>query len=184
MKNYIQKYEILIPLILFIGIGILSRIVDHLPNFTPIVGITLFIVSIWNRRFGMLFVILTLFISNLILGYGFDEVQVVVYISLLFPVLLGKFINRKSSVIIKYVSIVSISILSSILFYLTTNFAVWLWSGMYEHTLYGLTLCYEMALPFFRNTFAGDLFSSLLIFGIYDVFLYLKKFYALYYKEV
>ena len=56
---------------------------------------------------------------------------------------------------------------SSVFFFVTTNFAVWLQSGMYEHTLNGFIRCYEMALPFFRNTLLSDLFYTAILFGVF-----------------
>jgi hypothetical protein len=60
------------------------------------------------------------------------------------------------------------SLLASILFFLLTNFAVWL-SGegnAYPHTLAGLAQCYTMALPFYRNTLAGDVLFAQFFFGV------------------
>ena len=38
---------------------------------------------------------------------------------------------------------------------------------MYPHTLDGLVSCYVAALPFLRNTFAGDLMWTAGLFGLY-----------------
>jgi hypothetical protein len=54
---------------------------------------------------------------------------------------------------------------SSLLFFATTNFAVWAFSGMYAHDLHGLVLCYVAALPFLWNTVAGDALWTTLLFG-------------------
>lgn len=53
--------------------------------------------------------------------------------------------------------ITSIGIISSIFFFLYTNFGWWLVSNMYPHTLDGLTQCYIMGLPFFKNNLIGNL---------------------------
>ena len=47
-------------------------------------------------------------------------------------------------------------------FFAVSNYAVWVGSGMYPHTLGGLSACYASALPFYRN----DLISTLLVTGI------------------
>jgi hypothetical protein len=54
---------------------------------------------------------------------------------------------------------------SSILFFVLTNFGMWLFSGLYPLTLEGLVACYVAAIPFFQNTVAGDLFFTALLFG-------------------
>lgn len=46
--------------------------------------------------------------------------------------------------------------LASLVFFLLSNFGVWWY--WYPRTLDGLILCYALALPFYRQTFLGDLF--------------------------
>ena len=55
------------------------------------------------------------------------------------------------------------AILSSVIFFVITNFTVWLFSGYYPKTYEGLVLCYTMAIPFFRNT----ILSTLLYTGLF-----------------
>jgi hypothetical protein len=54
---------------------------------------------------------------------------------------------------------------SSVIFFVVTNFAVWLTSGMYPLDAAGLTKCYVAALPFFQNTLIGDLLWTAALFG-------------------
>jgi hypothetical protein len=61
----------------------------------------------------------------------------------------------------------SASLLSSVLFFVVTNFAVWLGSGMYTADIKGFVECYVMAIPYFGNTLAGDLFYCTVLFGSY-----------------
>ena len=56
---------------------------------------------------------------------------------------------------------------SSLLFFVTTNFAVWAFSPLYAPNLAGLSKCYLAALPFLRNMLEGDLFWGFLLFGGY-----------------
>src|SRR5206468_402846 len=44
------------------------------------------------------------------------------------------------------------------LFYIVSNFAVWVSSGAYEKSLGGLAQCYWAAVPFYRWMLAGDVF--------------------------
>ena len=62
----------------------------------------------------------------------------------------------------------------SVLFYVVTNFAVWvtpngLYAGLYAHTWDGLIQCYVMALPFFRNDIAGNVLWTAMLFGLFDL---------------
>ena len=52
---------------------------------------------------------------------------------------------------------ISSVVATPIIFYMISNFGVWLGSErLYPHTLQGLTDCYVAALPFFRGTLVGD----------------------------
>ena len=55
----------------------------------------------------------------------------------------------------------------SVQFFLITNAATWLLSGMYPLTAAGLAACYIAAIPFFGNTLASDLLYSGVLFGLY-----------------
>ena len=55
----------------------------------------------------------------------------------------------------------------SLQFFLITNAATWLMSGMYPLTVAGLAACYVAAIPFFGNTLASDLFYAGVLFGLY-----------------
>jgi hypothetical protein len=52
-------------------------------------------------------------------------------------------------------------------FFLVSNFSVWLESGMYPKSVAGLLACYAAGLPFLGNTVFGDLFYSAVMFGSY-----------------
>ncbi|MCR9295894.1 MAG: hypothetical protein NXI32_24525 [bacterium] len=63
------------------------------------------------------------------------------------------------------------AVVSSVLFFLVTNFASWLDPQMgYPLTLTGLAECYWAALPFAKNTLVGNLVYSALFFGGYAFF--------------
>jgi hypothetical protein len=71
-----------------------------------------------------------------------------VYLSLL----LIAFIFFKISTKIKLQNLFIFGFLGSVIFFLISNFGVWILSGMYEKNLNGLAYCYFLALPFFVNT--------------------------------
>lgn len=61
--------------------------------------------------------------------------------------------------------VVGFAILSSVVFFLLTNFISWqLAPGLYTRDFNGLIACYTAGLPFFGGTLAGDLFYSAAIF--------------------
>ncbi len=53
----------------------------------------------------------------------------------------------------------------SVLFFVLTNFGVWAVGTFYPKTMSGLVTCYVVAIPFFRNTLAGDFAFTALLFG-------------------
>ena len=73
-------------------------------------------------------------------------------------VLLGYYLkNRLNSY-----SIILLIIASSCLFFILSNFGVWLIG--YPKTLEGMISCYILAIPFFKNTILSTLFYSGIIF--------------------
>lgn len=153
--------------IILVGFAVLARTMEHAPNFTPVAAIGLLGGYLFRSRLaGLLSVLAAMFVSDLIIGYESVTMRVVVYLALSVPVLLGSALKSVKGVKLGF-GLVGSSLLSSVSFYLTTNLAVWAFSGMYEHTMQGLVLCYTYALPFLRNTMIGDLFYTGAFFGIY-----------------
>ena len=129
-------------------IAILSRLIPHPPNFTPVTAVALFsIINFKNKYIAVSIPIICLFVSDLILGISL--INLFVYFSFILisgiGYLFGK-INLKSI------------LLSSLIFFIVTNFGVWLIG--YPNTLEGFIACYVAAIPFFGWTVAGDLFYS------------------------
>lgn len=76
---------------------------------------------------------------------------------------LGYFAS-KSGLAKKPLRIAGISLSGSLIFFLVSNFAVWL-GGFYGYSLGGLTACYVAALPFLHHSLIGDLMYNALLFG-------------------
>ena len=129
-------------------IAVLSRLVPHPPNFTPVTAIALFsIINLKNKYLALSIPIICLFVSDLILGISL--INLFVYFSFILISILGYFLKK-----INLTSVVS----SSLIFFVVTNFGVWLIG--YPNTVEGFITCYVAALPFFGWTIAGDLFYS------------------------
>ncbi|MCR8629551.1 hypothetical protein BEN42_20070, partial [Leptospira interrogans serovar Canicola] len=99
-----------------------------------------------------------LLISDLLIGFH-DQMIPVYGISLLL-VVAGWRLRISSSV--SKIALWSLS--GSVLFFLVTNFYVWL-AGYYSYDLNGLVQCFIMAVPFFQNSLLGDLFYTTVLFG-------------------
>jgi len=141
------------------------RLLPHPPNFSPIAAMALFSGAYMPRRvlafaapFG------ALLLSDALLG-GFYPGMNFVYLSFALTVLIGWAVARRKTVL----TIAGAALASSILFFVLTNFGMWLFSGFYPLTSAGLVDCYVAAIPFFQNTLAGDLVFTALLFGGFSI---------------
>jgi Zn-dependent protease with chaperone function len=160
-----QEKNLKIILSLFvILIGLILRLLPHPPNFTPIGALALFSFTYLSRKSFFLPVVILL-ISDFLIGFYDIKLMVAVYISFLICSLIGIFIRRDK----KWSTILESSLLASFVFFLITNFAVWMFTPWYAQSFQGLITCYTMALPFLRNTLLGNIFYTGLLFGIYEL---------------
>lgn len=147
----INKHQLMI--ILIIIVAALTRLIPHPPNFTPITAIALFGgIYMNNKILAFIIPVGIMIISDLFLG--FSSISYFVYGSFMVISLIG--INCKNPKILKAIALI---ILSSISFFIITNFGVWILGG-YPKTWTGLAICYTMAIPFFKNSLMGDFFYS------------------------
>ena len=145
-NSYLSKKQLII--IAFMIIAVLFRLVPHLPNFTPVTAIALFGgLYFSNKTLAYVAPLFIMLLSDLFLG--FHSISIVVYAAFLFV----SFIGTQS----KNPSVFAI-LLSSISFFVITNFGVWLIS--YPKSWVGLVECYTLAIPFFRNSLLGDFFYA------------------------
>ena len=138
----------------------LTRLVPHLPNFTPVLALAIFGGAyLPNRIIALSLPILAMFLSDLIIG--FHSQIYAVYVAIIILSLLGNMIKTKN---IKNLAITGFA--GSLIFFMITNFSVWLSGGLYPLTIDGLLECYIMAIPFFHNTLISTLlFLGILFFG-------------------
>ena len=95
---------------------------------------------------------------------GFHGTMIWVYGSLILISMMG--ILLKNRITLKNCVVATLG--GSLLFFLVTNFGVWIISGFYEKSIVGLFTCYVMAMPFFHNTLAGSVVYSAIMFGGYE----------------
>ena len=161
----IKRFFLPVSLILVIT---LSRLIPHPYNFTPVIAAGVFSGFYFRQFFlGWFVIIFSMFIGDLLIG--FHATMFFTYIALVVPVALGIFMKR-----FKFNAIVVASLVSSIAFFLTTNFGVWLTLDMYEKNFAGLINSYVLAIPFFHNTLISTFIYLLLTKVLFD-FLNKKK---------
>lgn len=144
-----------------IAAAVLLRLVPHVPNVAPIGAMALFGGAQLPKKHALTLPIGAMLVSDIFLG--FHNTMVWVYASFILTVLIGMLLRSRVSA----GNVILASLASSVLFYLITNFGVWLFGSMYPKTLSGLMQSYIMGLPFFRNTLLGDLFYNGVFFGGY-----------------
>lgn len=140
---------------------VLSRLMPHPPNVTPLLSLAVFSGALLPRKYAYWLPLLGVIISDVFIG---------MHSLVLFT--WGSFvlIALASSFALKNVSLRSTLLMSvggATLFFVITNFGVWAEGRMYPATFEGLIQCYYNALPFFRNTLIGALLYSSIFYGAY-----------------
>jgi hypothetical protein len=137
-----------------------SRLIPHPPNLASVTAMALFGGAyLSKRRLAFLVPMAALLLSDLVLG--FYSRMWVVYGSFALVVCIGLLLRRRRTP----VAIASAALASSILFFVVTNFGVWVFGSLYPKTMEGLLACYVAAIPFFQNTIMGDALYTTVLFG-------------------
>ncbi len=152
----------IIPVMLIV-LAVISRLLPHPANFAPITAISLFSGAYLDKKLAFIIPLIALLFSDLFLGFYGTE-MIFVYGSFVLVVLIGEGIKKHKNVLTIFLGTIS----ASLLFYLITNFGVWVVTNIYPKDFSGLFQSYIAGLPFFRNTFFGDLFYTASLFGGYE----------------
>lgn len=151
---------------LFIVLAVAVRFMPHPWHFTPVAAALLFFGAHGSRRQLWLPVALLaasdVFLNKFIYSYPLSWDLLVTWVWYAAVVLLGSGLRRH----LKPQWIMGSALVSSVSFYLLSNFAVWAAYDMYPKTVSGLITCYTMAIPFFRGTFVGDLVFTAVLFAV------------------
>ena len=160
---------------LIILIAAFSRLIPHMPNFSPLGGIALFGAAHFSKKWlAFLIPLLAVWLSDLILnnviyaqfyseftwfypGFYWQ------YGSYLLIALTGTFLFKK----INTKRVIGGIAASSVLFFLISNFGVWAGGTMYPPTFSGLIACYTAGLPYLQGTITGDFVYTTSLFGGY-----------------
>jgi hypothetical protein len=140
-----------------------SRLIKHPFNFTPVAAMALFAGCYLKKWWAVALPLAAMLVSDYFIGFYDWPVMASVYLGIALAFAIGWYLNKY----LKWYNVVLASLASSVAFFVVTNFAVWAFFNWYPHTWAGLISCFTLALPFFRNTLAGDLVYSGLFFGAY-----------------
>ncbi|MCZ2101612.1 MAG: hypothetical protein LC107_08760 [Chitinophagales bacterium] len=150
-----------------------SRIIPHVPNFSPLGVIGLFGAAYFTKKWQAFLIpvaatwLSDLFINNVIYAKYYLEFTWFYqgfywqYGSYLLIVLAGIFIFNK----INPQKVIAGALTSTSIFFLVSNFGCWIGSTIYPQNFGGLMTCYAAGIPFLKGTLSGDLFYSAVLFG-------------------
>ena len=141
----------------------ISRLIPHEPNFTPILSISILGFLFSTILSVKVFIVLgSMFFSDLIIGT--HDFMIYIYFSLILLIIVS---NSKNYIYMMFVG--------PLIFFIITNFGVWLNSWYYTKNINGLIECFYMAIPFFKNTILSTFFYCILILLTKNLFQIQKK---------
>lgn len=170
-KNTNARLVLVLSLIAFAAF---SRIIPHLPNFSPLGAIALFGAAHFTKKWPAFLVPLAatwlsdLFLNNVVYHdhenfQWFSGSFYWMYGSYLLITLAGIFLLKK----ITLPRLFAGTLLSAGIFFLVTNFGCWLGSKQFPQNFGGLLECYAVAIPFLKGTLLGDATYVTLLFGTF-----------------
>jgi hypothetical protein len=170
MNKINLRFSIICSLILVVA---LTRLIPHFPNFSPLNSICLFgaayFLKDWHKYILPLVAIWLsdVLVNNIIYRSYFDGFtwfyqgafwQYFTYgIIILCGTLLFKKIDLKRVMVAP--------IISTILFFVISNFGCWYHNPLYSQDFSGLVACYTAGLPFLKGTILSDCLFTFILFG-------------------
>ena len=150
----------LITLTLIIFAIAVFRLFPHPPNFSPVAAMALFGGAYFtDKRIAFIVPLAALLLSDILLGL--HDTMVYVYAGFALTVAAGFWVGRRIGAGRIALAVVG----SSVLFFVLSNFGVWVTSGLYPMTVEGLLQAYVAAIPFFQNSLLGNAVFTALLFG-------------------
>ena len=157
-----------------IVLAALSRFLPHPANFAPLTALAVFgAIRFRSRWAGVIVPLLAYMLSDLAIElqyrlgqssqWGIYKGMWVNYVIIAIIALMSSFARGTRSPL----TIGATTLTGSVVFFLLSNFAVWVGSTSYPHTMAGLAQCYAAGVPFFRNTMLGDLTYAGALFGVW-----------------
>ena len=146
-----------------------SRFIPHPPNFTSLIALSFYVPAILGLNY-IPALLISFLITDLIIG--FHNVVLFTWGSvLIISILASKYLFNT------ILSRISGALAGACIFFIVTNFGVWIAGNLYDYTLEGLIECYTLAIPFFNYS----LLSTFIFSIIFESFI---KFYQVYSKQL
>jgi hypothetical protein len=150
----------------------LSRMIPHMPNFTPLAAIGLFGAAYFSKKWQAFLIpiaatlVSDLFINTIVYRNFYQSFTLInngflwQYGSYFLIILTGFFIFNK----VTTARVITGALSSAVIFYLVSNFGSFVISPAYPSNLGGLISCYIAGIPFIGGTILGNLFYSGVLF--------------------
>ena len=152
-----------------------SRLIPHTENFVPVFAMILFAAVHFKNKFQAIAISVgALWFSDLYIKnwgrYADYHNEFILfsspfnYLAYILIALLSVRIFKNTITIQK---VLGSSIGVGIVFFIVSNFGVWISGSLYPMTFDGLLTCYIAAIPFFRSTLTSNILFSFVLFGGY-----------------
>ena len=157
---------------LIIALAIAARFIPGAVNFSPVYAGLLFSGAYLKRRDSIGFPILLLagsdlLVNSLLYQMSFEWMQILNWVAFAGIVMVGWWLQKRVTVR----SVLIASVAGSSVFFLISNFAVWIGGGLYPPTFGGLAACYAAGIPFYGNSLISAVLFSGILFGAYEYYL-------------
>jgi len=163
MRAQNLKFQ-LITISVIIFVLAIFRLLPHLPNVSPVAAMALFGGAYFaDKRMAFIVPFVALFLSDLVLGL--HNSMIFVYAGFALTVAIGFLLKNRMTM----TNTIFAMVVSSVLFFLLTNFGAWMTSGLYVKSAEGLMQAYVAGIPFFQNSLLGNLVFAAVIFGGYHL---------------
>ena len=153
-----MKNDLMIPIIMM-PLLVISRMISDIPNFTATIALIMFTSYLIRDKFlSVLVILVSQIISDLYIGiYSsmFFVYGAYVFIALLSPIIMNK---------LSFKSVLISSLVTPTIFYIVSNFGVWITGSTYPLSLDGLIMCYVAGIPFFDETLLSTVVFSVTIY--------------------
>lgn len=151
--------------------AVLARFAPHAANFSPVFGALLFGGACLRKRDSIWFPVAILAASDyalttLVYGAPFAWFYVLDWLGFAAIALIGGWLRDRVTVR----RVLASALAGPAVFFIISNFAVWLGGNLYPPTAAGLAACYFAAIPFFGNSLAAGVLFSGVLFGGYEYY--------------
>ncbi len=173
-----QNKQLIFSAAALILVAAISRLIPHPPNFAPIASLAIFGGAvITNKKYALILPLGALLLSDILFELftstpGFYDIsQTFVYGAFILISFLATQIKKVNTK-----NILFACVWSGVIFFILSNFGMWLTGAYYPKTFNGLIACYAAAIPFYKNEFFGNMllntfmsnfFFTALLFGAY-----------------